>query len=736
MVVGEETEASPPGLDDGPLELSFDNPREISETWQKAMRRYITEPGMRDELCFKPECGIYKEAEAESKKRLHLRSASSNKALSAALLAQGTERDVLLLGPGSSGLATMALPAGSDTPELSATALSSEIGRVGADGTALVTTESFAKAVAIGKGVAKGAVATIGALRRNETALVNAPDRRQKRQQKGLEMSPLDVMWMMVTSYNENHSAGQAEDFDTGNGGQSHMLLTPSGKLALPVKKKKEAIFPNAQDRELVSWFEKGGGVLEKVGLPPAPGEPNYEKYWRQYRGDSGGVGDEEIAAGAESKWGARRLVAKESVKAGDIVLNVPIKLSVSQLSARNTKDNRAGHGYMGDRRHLRDAFKHNQEWALATLLLQQIYSDASGVGNSSKWGPYIATMRLRLLGKSVLRELQGTYTAELYRTWDDEAKVAMDWIQSSICQKHIADFCKKDPTRPGSGRLTRDDMRWALQVVRTNTLRCRKLTTGRTFLAMVPMGEMLKHRRGAGGNCTLHLDNTIRISVGHDVKPGGALYYDRGSMTDAEEFLRWHALDDGEDEKGADTDDAHSSRRSAGGGSNERLALSASAAHGSSHRHHFEGYGYGGRSGAEGDDMGGPGQGRENPHNAVRLRLPGDARSWQGQKLWFQLDVIRQVGGVANAVLALTHSPTHSPTHHSSTTHSPPAFAPPAFAPSFLRSLRSDSGERRRCCPHARRTYGKPRTSCTCMARRTRPTTTMRSRRTLSTSD
>jgi hypothetical protein len=614
---------------DGPLELSFDNPREIMETWQKVMRPFI---GKKSELCFKPECGIYKMAEAESKKRLLLRSASSNKALSAALLAQGTSTDVLLLGASSAAADVPALPPGSETPELSSTALVDEIGRVGADGTALVTTESFQKAVEIGKGVAKGAVATIGALKRNESALTNAPDRRQKRQQRGLEMSPLDVMWMMVTSYNENHSATVGND----TGAEDRHILSPSGQLVMPVVKKKEDAFPNKHDKKLVEWYEAGGGKLEKVGLPPAPGEPDYEKYWKKYRGASSGVGDEEVVAGAESRWGARRLVAKEKVNAGDVVLNVPIKLSVSQLSARNTKDNRKGHGYMGDRRHLRDAFKHNQEWALAALLLQQIYSDASGVGNSSKWGPYIKTMRLRLLGKAVLRELQGTYAAELYRTWDDEAKVAMGWIQSEICSKHIADFCKRDPSRPGSQRLNRDDMRWALQVVRTNTLRCRKVTTGRTFLAMVPLGELLKHRRGAGGNCTLHLDNTIRISVGQDVEPGGALYYDRGAMTDAEEFLRWHALDAG------GNDAAAGSTGSSGGAAANPLAL-ASAARASAHRHHFEGFGFASQAGADGEGVGGPGQGPENPYNAVRLRLPGDARSWQGQKLWFQLDVIRQ---------------------------------------------------------------------------------------------
>ena len=69
---------------DGPLELSFESPREIIETWQRTMRPYtFGSKKDRAQLCFKPECGIFKRAEIEAKERLHLRSASANKALSA-----------------------------------------------------------------------------------------------------------------------------------------------------------------------------------------------------------------------------------------------------------------------------------------------------------------------------------------------------------------------------------------------------------------------------------------------------------------------------------------------------------------------------------------------------------------------------------------------------------------------------------------------------------------------------
>ena len=70
---------------------------------------------------------------------------------------------------------------------------------------------------------------------------------------------------------------------------------------------------------------------------------------------------------------------------------------------------------------------------------------------------------------------------------------MALDWLQEKICKHHLADFCQRDPKNLGSRRLTRDDMRWALAVVRTHTLRCRKVTTGQTFLALVPFAEHLR---------------------------------------------------------------------------------------------------------------------------------------------------------------------------------------------------------------------------------------------------
>ena len=59
-------------------------------------------------------------------------------------------------------------------------------------------------------------------------------------------------------------------------------------------------------------------------------------------------------------------------------------------------------------------------------MLLQQMYQDGGGNGTSSRWAPYFETMRMRVLAKPVLRELKGTYAAELHRTWDDEAKVVL----------------------------------------------------------------------------------------------------------------------------------------------------------------------------------------------------------------------------------------------------------------------------------------------------------------------
>ena len=53
--------------------------------------------------------------------------------------------------------------------------------------------------------------------------------------------------------------------------------------------------------------------------------------------------------------------------------------------------------------------FEKKEEWGLAALLLHE-----HAKGNESRWYPFVRTLRMNMLRKSVLQELDGTFAAEL----------------------------------------------------------------------------------------------------------------------------------------------------------------------------------------------------------------------------------------------------------------------------------------------------------------------------------
>jgi hypothetical protein len=315
------------------------------------------------------------------------------------------------------------------------------------------------------------------------------------------ELSPLDVVWMMTQEYAERNFT-------------------------------KAPPFPAETDIEMLDWFKERGGELNKFDYP----SPDTEEEDDEEDEDE----DEEDAKKRKRrnrmpKRTVRNLVAAEPIEDGELVMRAPMRTTLSQLTARNVK---VGHsGYLGDRRHLRDAFKHNQAWGLAMMLLYEYYKDGGGGGEASKWHPYLKTLRLRSLTKKVIKELQGTYAAELQRSWDEEAKVAMEWLAENICKKHSANLCKRNPDRPGSVHLDRGDMKWALSVVRNYAIQVKKQSTGKLFLALVPFLDLMVHRKGSGGEIALQLDNSIVVRAGAH-KQGAFAAFDHGALGDAETLL------------------------------------------------------------------------------------------------------------------------------------------------------------------------------------------------------
>jgi hypothetical protein len=41
-------------------------------------------------------------------------------------------------------------------------------------------------------------------------------------------------------------------------------------------------------------------------------------------------------------------------------------------------------------------------------MLISEMYKDASGTGNASRWSPFIKTMQLHMLSRRVMKELEG----------------------------------------------------------------------------------------------------------------------------------------------------------------------------------------------------------------------------------------------------------------------------------------------------------------------------------------
>eukprot|EP00949_MAST-11_sp_MAST-11-sp1_P001194 g1194.t1 len=264
--------------------------------------------------------------------------------------------------------------------------------------------------------------------------------------------------------------------------------------------KKKAMEFPNKNDIELREWFEKGGGKLNFI-------EPH---------------GRESIK---DSK--ARHLRAAEDISENDVVLEVPLKLTLNQLTVRNipTQSGR----YLGE--YIGGCFGKDQDWGLAALLLYELHK-----GNTSKWWPFIRTLDMHVLSRGVLNEMRGTYAAELQRNWETEAESMLKYLDKHIGQKDHMGNVKKWSTRK--------ELRWALWAVRRHAVSLTKVTTGKRIRALVPFANYLTHSHGAGGSVTVGLDNKVRIALSaHD--EGQELRYEREPYGDGEELLRFHTIDD-----------------------------------------------------------------------------------------------------------------------------------------------------------------------------------------------
>ena len=113
--------------------------------------------------------------------------------------------------------------------------------------------------------------------------------------------------------------------------------------------------------------------------------------------------------------------------------------------------------------------------------------------------------------------------------------------------------MCSRKPGRhgAGSGTFNRDDVRWALGVVRSRAVWiARRFGAGRGRFVFSTLGRAgaafgpASAVGGAGGTTTLGVDNVVTVTAGSSFAPGAEVVVDRGTnSTDAEQLLAYHAL-------------------------------------------------------------------------------------------------------------------------------------------------------------------------------------------------
>lgn len=96
------------------------------------------------------------------------------------------------------------------------------------------------------------------------------------------------------------------------------------------------------------------------------------------------------------------KLLVKEDVDHLESVVLVPMELIMCQQTARNVVIYKRGR-YLGEE--LQKTFEKNEVWGLSIFLLHEYYKEINGKG--SKWGPFIRTLRMRVLSSDIMRVAQ-----------------------------------------------------------------------------------------------------------------------------------------------------------------------------------------------------------------------------------------------------------------------------------------------------------------------------------------
>ena len=203
--------------------------------------------------------------------------------------------------------------------------------------------------------------------------------------------------------------------------------------------------FPNSNDHELMEWFTKNGGKLNYVSPDGAP-------------------------------RGSRKLVAEEDISSEDVIMEVPFQITMNQMSVRNIKVGHTGR-YLDE--YIGGLFGKNQEWGLAAFLLFEISK-----GNNSNWWPFIRTLDMHVMTTGIVSELEGTYTADRIRRWEEEAEDMHKFFEKVVGQKdHMGEVQETWSTRK--------KLRWALWVARRHMYICHQGHNRKKIQSLCPVCQL-----------------------------------------------------------------------------------------------------------------------------------------------------------------------------------------------------------------------------------------------------
>ncbi len=336
--------------------------------------------------------------------------------------------------------------------------------------------EAYLTSVTVATEVMKGSIVRTGAISSNLTELAEkAEESRTRHHKRRYGRDRIDVAWQLATEMGEKNT----------------MKNFSKGKIQT---------FPSHIDTELLEWFKEGGGELR---YSEVQAEGHYKN--------------------------KRILVAEEDLSEGDEIISVPFKLTMNRITMRNIGLNCDGKcSFLTE--FFGPIFDKDDRWGLATLLLHE-----QAKGTESRWYPFIRTLKMQVLSRKVVKELEGTYAMELDSFRGQEAEAALDFVNKELCNKHNPKACNFGKTRK--------EFRWALGVVHRYAYNLTKGTSGKFYLSLIPYGHLLRHAQGTGGSCLLHLDNTVRFKVGEDHETGTVLRIDRGQLSDSETMLRYHRV-------------------------------------------------------------------------------------------------------------------------------------------------------------------------------------------------